>query len=153
MAFYESVPFEPESSIGYQVKRVQQAMSAALEPVFAAEGLTQAQWSVLVSLYFARGRTCAELARDQAHDKGAMTRLVDAMEAKGWVTRERATDDRRHVILELTTEGEAVAERTRNRVAACWNGWLDGWATADVHRLIGDLRLLRGAIEQAGSCA
>jgi len=153
MVFYESETFEPETSIGYQIKRVQQAMAAALEPAFAAEGLTHAQWSVLVSLYFERGRTCAELARDQVHDKGAMTRIIDVMEQKGWVTRERAQDDRRHVILALTPEGEALAERTRSQVAACWNGWLTGWASDDVRRLINDLKLLRTAIAAQGSCA
>ena len=153
MAFYESVPFEPDNSIGYQIKRVMQAMSSALEPVFAEQGLTHAQWSVLVSLHFERGRTCAELARDQAHDKGAMTRLIDQMEEKGWVTRERATDDRRHVILALTEKGEAVAQQTRDRVAACWNGWLAGWEPGKVQQFLGDLRELRTTIEFAGTCA
>lgn len=153
MSFYESVPFEPETSIGYQVKRVHQAMLAAIEPVLEAEGLTHAQWSVLVSLHFERGRTCAELARDQAHDKGAMTRLIDVMEQKGWVTRERATDDRRHVILALTDEGEAIAQRACTRVAGCWNNWLTEWQEADVRRLLDDLKLLRTTIETAGACA
>ena len=115
--------------------------------------MTHAQWSVLVSLHFERGRTCAELARDQAHDKGAMTRLIDQMEEKGWVTRERATDDRRHVILALTEKGEAVAQRTRDRVAACWNGWLAGWEPGKVRQFLGDLRELRTTIELAGTCA
>lgn len=153
MPFYKSIPFEPESSIGFQVKRIQQAMQAALEPVFAAEGLTGAQWSALVSIHFDRGRTCAELARDLAHDKGAMTRLMDAMEDKGWVTRVRDAGDRRNVILALTDEGREVAERSRLRVAECWNGWLTDWADDDVHRLLGDLRRLRSTIETSGSCA
>jgi DNA-binding MarR family transcriptional regulator len=153
MAFYESVPFEPDSSIGYQVKRVHQAMLAAIEPVLDAEGLTHAQWSVLVSLHFERGRTCAGLARDLAHDKGAMTRLVDVMEAKGWVTRERATDDRRHVILALTAEGDGLVRRARDRVAACWNAWLEGWSGDEVFRLLGDLRRLWTTIETQGGHA
>lgn len=153
MAFYDSVPFEPESSIGYQVKRVHQAMLVALEPVFAAEGLTHAQWSVLISLHYERGRTCAALARDQAHDKGAMTRLIDVMEQKGWVVRERDTGDRRNVFLSLTPEGEALARQVRDRVAACWNRWLDGRSEADVQRLIDDLAWLRGRIEGGDTCA
>ncbi len=153
MAFYDSIPFEPESSIGYQVKRVHQAMQAALEPGFASEGLTQAQWSSLVSIHFDRGRTCAELARDLAHDKGAMTRLMDVMADKGWVTRVRDDDDRRHVIIALTDEGRAVAERCRKRVENCWNLWVAEWDDADVHRLLGDLKRLRTAIETAGPCA
>lgn len=153
MAFYDSVPFEPETSIGYQVKRVHRAMMAAMEPVLEAEGLTYAQWSALVALHFDRGQTCAELARDLAHDKGAMTRIVDVMEQKGWVTRERATTDRRHIFLTLTAEGESLAGRARERLAGCWNAWLGDWDDGAVHRLLGDLRRLRLTIEAAEHCA
>ena len=111
MGFYSDADFLPDSSIGYLCKRVHQLAQAGLEPVFAAENMTFVQWHALLSIYFERATTSAALARDLAYDKGATTRLIDQLEARGWVTRSREHDDRRLVALRLTDEGEALARR------------------------------------------
>jgi len=43
--------------------------------------------------------------------KGAMTRLVDGLEARGWVTREKAENDARRVLIDLTVSGRKEAKR------------------------------------------
>jgi DNA-binding MarR family transcriptional regulator len=146
MVIYSPQYFEPDCSLGYLARRVHQIGAIALEPVFADEGLTGPQWSALVSIWFKGGTTSAELARDMAHDKGAMTRLVDALHAKGWVTRERCTDDRRVVKLALTAEGEAVAVRVRLRVIDCWNNWLADWEEGEVAAAIAMMQKLRDTL-------
>lgn len=153
MSFYADSTFEPDRSIGYLVRRIHQSGAAAIEPLFAAEGLTGTQWQALVSIWFGRGATAAELARDLGHDKGAMTRLVDQLEERGWVERTRAADDRRCILLELTVEGEAVALRCKKRVLECWNGWLADWPSHEVEMLIGLLQKLRGTIAETAPCA
>ena len=56
MGFYAESDFAPDVSIGYLVRRVHQLGGNALEPVFAAEGLTGTQSSALVSIWFERYR-------------------------------------------------------------------------------------------------
>ncbi len=146
MGFYADSEFAPDVSIGYLVRRAHQLGGAALEPVFAAEGLTGIQWQALVSIWFGRGATAAELARDLGHDKGAMTRLVDTLEARGWITRQRTTEDRRCIQLALTEDGAAIALRCKRRIVACWNDWLADWPESDVTTLIVLLRKLRGTL-------
>lgn len=154
MSFYESSSFRPEQSIGYLVRMINQAAGSRLEPALAAEGLSYTQWQVLVSIYFDRGTTCAALARDLSHDKGAMTRLVDGLEERGLVKRERNAGDRRVLDLALTEAGRDAAQRGRERTLECWNGWLDGWDRAEVESLIAMLQRLRTTIEAApDSCA
>lgn len=156
MRYYNAVDFVPDTSIGYHVRCIHQASAAALEPVFAEEGLTLSQWSALVSIHYGRGNTGADLARDLAHDKGAMTRLLDLLEGRGWVTRTRDADDRRCINLALTEQGRAVAERCRKRVAECWNGWLGNWAHEDVDAALAMLQRLRATVDAAasrGGCA
>lgn len=153
MTFYSDSDFRPDCSIGYLIRRAHQLGGAAMEPVFAAEGLTGMQWSALVSIWFKRGETAAELARDLGHDKGAMTRLVDAVEERGWVTRERTGDDRRRIILRLTPEGEALALRCKKRVLACWNEWLADWPREEIEQLIGLLQKLRDTLTTAEPCS
>ena len=108
MQFYSPEAFNPDVSIGYLARRVFQLSHAALEPMFADAGLTGTQWSALVSIWFGR-TTCAEIARELNYDKGATTRLMDVLEERGWVTRDRDRQDRRFVNLALTPTGQALA--------------------------------------------
>jgi DNA-binding MarR family transcriptional regulator len=147
MGFYSDSDFIPDVSIGWLCKRVSQLSTAGLEPVFAREGLTNVQWHALISIYFGRAATSAALARDLAYDKGATTRLIDQMEARGWVTRHREHDDRRLIALKLTAEGEAVAHRVRQLIIATWNGWLADWDDADAAQAVAVLQRLRSTLE------
>ena len=148
MAFYSDSNFHPESAIGYLIRRIDQIGTVALEPVFAAHDITKTQWSALVALHFDRASTCAEIARDLGHDKGATTRLVDTLEERGWVTRARGEEDRRMVRLTLTPSGDAIAATVRDAVIAVWNDWLHDWKTEDVIDLIRLLGQLRDTLQQ-----
>jgi DNA-binding MarR family transcriptional regulator len=152
MPFYSESAFEPDISIGYLIRRIHQLGGAAIEPVFAAQGLTYTQWQALVSIWFGRGATAADLARDLGHDKGAMTRLVDTLESRGWITRERTAEDRRCVNLSLTDNGVAVALRCKKRVIACWNAWLADWSDEEARTLIRLLQKARTTIAEAAPC-
>ena len=145
--FYTPSNFDPDQSIGYLVRLINQAATPRLDAAIAAHGISYTQWQVLVSIFFNRGLTCAALARDLAHDKGAMTRLIDNLEERELVRRERNADDRRVVDLALTDKGRAVALRGKDRAIRCWNGWLDGWDAAEVEALIAQLQRLRHTIE------
>ena len=93
MDFYTSDDFLPDQSIGYLVKMCGQQGTAILDRAFAVDGLTCSQWSALISIHFDAAPTCASLARDLVHDKGAMTRMMDVLEARGWVERTRSAED------------------------------------------------------------
>ena len=147
MVFYSSDNFMPDCSIGYLVRRAHQIGQGKLDPVFAEEGMTGTQWSAMVSIWVGRAATCAELARDLAHDKGATTRMVDQLEERGWLTRDRDVDDRRFINLALTPTGEAVALKCRERVIACWNAWLADWDRGEIETLIALLAKLRTTLD------
>ena len=68
MGFYTDSDFTPDCSIGYLVRRVHQLGGVRIEGIFAAEGLTAMQWQALVAIWYGRGNTAAELARDLGHD-------------------------------------------------------------------------------------
>jgi DNA-binding MarR family transcriptional regulator len=154
MGFYSesaSPEFCQDNSIGYLSRRVFQLAQVNLEQVFAPEGISYLQWSALTSIRTGQGNTCALLARDIVYDKGATTRLVDVLEANGWVTRHRDADDRRIVNLALTPAGTAIAQRCLSRVIQLWNGWLSDWDDAEITQLISLLRRLRGTLQHAAT--
>lgn len=61
--------------------------------------LTEGEWDV------------SSLASQARVTKGAMTRLVDGMESRGWVTRKKAENDARRVLISLTGAGRKEARR------------------------------------------
>ena len=149
MAFYSDSNFHPDNSIGYLIRRSEQLGTVALEPVFAAHDITKTQWSALVALHFARASTCAEIARDLGHDKGATTRLVDTLEERGWVVRTRGEEDRRLVRVTLTPSGEAITAAVRDVVIGLWNDWLKDWKDSDIVELTRLLARLRDTLQHA----
>ena len=146
MPFTDST-FYPETSPGYLVRQIHQMSVAAIDRTLAPDGLTAMQWTTLVSLYFDHADTCVGLARGLGHDKGAMTRMIDQMEANGWVLRHRDTDDRRIVRLTLTEAGREIAVAAKQKVIACWNVFLADWSDEEIAGMIATLQRLRHTME------
>jgi len=149
MPVFDSETFNPDISVGYLTKRIHQMSVSGLDRAFAGEDVTYLQWTALVSIHYGRGATCKALAHEIAHDRGATTRLLDTLEKRHLVVRQRDPDDRRIVNLALTGEGEAIARRCLMRVVDLWNGWLADWEPNDVVQLIGYLQRLRTTLELA----
>ncbi|MCD2316664.1 MarR family transcriptional regulator [Sphingomonas sp. IC-11] len=147
MTFTDST-FYPDTSPGYLVRLIHQMNVAAIDRTLADDDLTATQWTTLVSLHFGHADTCIGLARKLGHDKGAMTRLIDQMEAKGWLSRQRDDEDRRVIRLTLTEAGTQKAVAAKRKVIACWNGMLAGWSDAEVADLIATLQRLRRTMEE-----
>ncbi len=80
--------------------------------------------------------------------KGAMTRLLDGLENRDWVTRSRGKNDARRVLISLTPGGKKEAQRLRNLTAQSIATILDRIPRSDRSQVIKSLTLLRKAAEQ-----
>jgi DNA-binding MarR family transcriptional regulator len=80
--------------------------------------------------------------------KGAMTRLIDGLEDRGWVARERAEDDARRVLISLTAAGKKEAHRLHDLTEKSITTILNRIPKADRPQVIKSLNLLRTATEQ-----
>src|SRR6476469_9397851 len=96
---YSAESFHLQESIGYLVKRAQRLMHDRIESVFASQGITFQQWVVLMHLRDGLANTTAGLCQELRHDSGAMTRLIDQLEERGYIERQRQSADRRIVDL------------------------------------------------------
>ncbi|WP_085579733.1 MULTISPECIES: MarR family winged helix-turn-helix transcriptional regulator [unclassified Pseudomonas] len=74
-------------------------------------GITAAQFKVLIIVAQYGVDTPAELCRHLSLDSGSMTRMLDRLEQKGFLIRQRSEDDRRQVRLKLTEQGQQLADR------------------------------------------
>jgi len=81
----------------------------------------------------------SRICKDMSYDPGAMTRMIDRLEAKGLILRGRSTSDRRRVCLELTAAGEAVVPRLREHSLAVQQRLLGGFRRDEAEQLSGYL--------------
>lgn len=79
----------------------------------ASAGITRAQFAVLAILARNEGLTQVALAEQLEITPITLARLIDRLEAEGWVERRHDPDDRRAHRLFLRREGREVLERVR----------------------------------------
>jgi DNA-binding MarR family transcriptional regulator len=126
--FYKPENYQPEESVGYLMKRILSTVADEVERGMEPNGLTNAQWIPLFKLYTGSASTVAELARECQLDAGAMTRLLDRLEAKGLLRRLRSSEDRRVVNLELTKEGRVAAQEIPGVLCRVQNAHMQGFS-------------------------
>lgn len=131
---------QPADSVGYMMRKVMSSIRTQADAQLSAHDLTYAQWLPVFKISLCSTTTVASLARDLETDPAAMTRALDRLEAKGLVTRERSTTDRRVVQLALTAEGRRIAALVPPVLADVLNGHLSDF-THDEWQLL--LRMLR----------
>jgi len=144
---YDSTSFQPGRHIGALVSRIKIEMLAALDRELAQDKrlapleMSAAQYIIVANL--ATGpdepKSAADLCKVISYDAGAMTRMLDRLEAKGLIRRTRSSQDRRLLNLELTEEGRAAFPRMREISMSNANRFLRGFSKAEARQLEGFL--------------
>jgi DNA-binding MarR family transcriptional regulator len=132
---YDGRTYEWADSVGHQLINVMVQMRREVDRRMVQHGLTDAQWKPLWMLKLGRATNAIELAREMDIDAGAVTRMVDRLEAKGLIERVRSEADRRVVHLRLTAAGDAVAKKVPFVLAAVNNDFLRGFSEAEWKQL------------------
>lgn len=134
-AFYKPGNYRPDESAAYLMRQILNLFMAEVDEALEPRDLTSAQWLPLLKLHMGHASTVAELARECKLDAGAMTRLLDRLEAKGLVARVRSSEDRRVVNLELTPDGKAAAKDIPAVLCDVQNAFLEGFSVAEWQQL------------------
>jgi len=133
--FYQAESYRPEDSVGYLMRQILNRVGQEIERQLAHTDLTNAQWIPLFKLYSGQATTVAELARECHLDAGAMTRMLDRLEAKGLCRRVRSETDRRVVNIELTAAGTKSASDIPEILSGVQNAHLAGFSTQEFETL------------------
>lgn len=144
--YYTPSNYSVQNSVGYLMRMSINRMLPQMEALFADEELTFSQWTALVALHSGI-TTAGDLAHNICHDAGSLTRMIDQLVERGFVTRDRSASDRRVVTLGLTPHGEELVEMMAPRVMDLWNGLLAGFSHAEIDTLIKLLTRLAIAVE------
>lgn len=121
-------------SPSFQIERVRRATKDEVEKALAALGTTMREfWVLTCTLEHAASQT--QLSELLAIDASDMVRLVDSLEAHGWVTRERDAADRRRQIVIPTKKGAKMHAQLAETVAAAEDRALDATTTKQLKQL------------------
>lgn len=137
---YDPKTFEPTSSVGYLVNRVRTSLFNAIDHELAPLEVTSAQYIIMAQLFYGMAESPSQICQSISYDPGAMTRMIDRLEAKGVIRRVRHPQDRRAITLELTDEGKAVFPKLRLSVINVMNRFLKGFTKSEARQLEGLLQ-------------
>jgi DNA-binding MarR family transcriptional regulator len=154
---YDIATYQPKKSMGYLLNRVRVEMLAALDRELSGDKrlapleISSAQFIVIAMLAASNdAMSAADLCKGISYDAGAMTRMLDRLESKGLIRRNRSTQDRRLMHLELTEEGRAVYPRMREISMTVANHFLRGFTKTEARQLEGLLgRMFENAQTEA----
>ncbi len=110
-----------------QLKQVMQSLVRRADARMQPLELTGMQWEPLMLLWLKRADTVAGLARVSQVGVPSMTRMLDRLEEKDLLRRERSAVDRRVVNLHLTPKGKRIANRIWPIVVEGMHIHLDGF--------------------------
>jgi MarR family transcriptional regulator, organic hydroperoxide resistance regulator len=129
-----------ESSFIFWVGRLRKALRCEFEARAEALDITASQLQVLSRLWQGDGILTSTLTRDICSDGGTITGLLDRLEAKALIRRERGVEDRRAMHVFLTPAGRELEQPLMTILNAINELALEGFSPAERLQLVGALR-------------
>jgi len=130
-------------NFGFILNDVARLLRTAFDRRVKSLGLTRSQGWVLNHLFRNNGVTQSELADILQVEKATLGRLLDRLEAKGWVRRENHADDRRAKRVFLTEEVEPALRAMRAAAADLRRDALAGLSAEDQTRFVDALLAIK----------
>ncbi len=135
-------------NFGFILNDVARLLRTAFDRRVKSLGLTRSQGWVLNHLFRNDGVTQSELADILQVEKATLGRLLDRLEAKGWVRRENHADDRRAKRVFLTEEIEPALRAMRAAAADLRRDALAGLSTEDQTRFVDALLAIKANLNR-----
>ena len=101
---------DDEKYIGYVISDVSRLLRTVFDRRVRHLGLTRSQWLALTRLHRRPGASQSDLADMLEIEKASAGRLIDRLEANGWVERRSDSRDRRINRVYLSREAERVLQ-------------------------------------------
>jgi DNA-binding MarR family transcriptional regulator len=116
----QTKPFKSlEEEVILNLARTAEYLASASAVVFKAADLTATQYNVLRILRGAGsdGLSCSEIGERMVTKESDITRLLDRIESRGLISRERPASNRRLVIARITDSGLKILQELDEPVA------------------------------------
>jgi DNA-binding MarR family transcriptional regulator len=143
MIDYQEETFLPVQRILFALSKARNLLTGDMHVALAGTGVSSAHVGALLLLSLGIACTSVAISRMLGVDAGFVTRMIDRLEAQGFVRRDRTNPDRRVVNLSLTDAGRNVTERITEIVPSVMNRRLSGFTSQEFATLCGLLSKLQ----------
>ncbi|VUD69185.1 HTH-type transcriptional regulator SarZ [Thalassocella blandensis] len=144
---YDPATFSSQSSLGYLLKINHSLMHDFADKVFTDHDVSFIQWIVLLKLQEGTALTASDLCRRMFHDNGAITRMLDQLEDRGYLIRQRSQEDRRVVELKLTDAGNDKVNELTPQVVTKLNDLLTPFSSEEFSEFMRLLEKLKSTLQ------
>ena len=131
-----------ETHLGYWLRRVSNSVSGGFAQSLQANQTSVAEWVLLRHLWDRGHAAPAEMAEALTMTRGAISKIMDKLESKGWIRSKINSEDNRGRLLSLTGTGRrvvpelaSIADRNDQKYFSC----LDSEERATLRHLLGKL--------------
>lgn len=100
-----------EDQVIIELRRIMRATQLSARTLARESGMTTSQLIVLQVLRAQGEMTARQIAESMHLTQATVTSLLDRLQERGWITRERGEKDRRRVHVRLTDAGERQLNR------------------------------------------
>ena len=121
-----------------KLMRAAESITSRVHKHLSCAGLTVSQFGVLEAIYHLGPLSQRELGRKILRSSGNITMVIDNLEKRCLVSRERAASDRRMFIVNLTGEGQKLIHKIFPSHAALITNEFSVLNAAD-QKILGDL--------------
>lgn len=135
-------------NFGFLLNDVARLLRTTYDRRVRSLGLTRSQWWVLTHLFRADGVTQSELADTLEVEKPTLGRLLDRLEAKGWVRREADANDRRARRVHLTQAAEPALGTMRAIAAEVRRDAMSGLSAEERERFVDVLIAVKANLQR-----
>lgn len=126
---------------------------AAKSEVLASFGLTVAQYTAMLALYYVPGQSSAQLARASAVTAQTMGGVLGKLEGKGLIGRAPSRVHRKVLVTTLTPAGEALLLRADAAARGVEEGLGSAFSASERELFRGFLRRAAGVLRGEGPAA
>jgi DNA-binding MarR family transcriptional regulator len=111
----------PEEEVYLNIIRTAEALTWGVSETLKVADLTPAQYNVLRILRGAapEGATCGQISERMVTKDSDITRLLERLDTRGLITRERDAQDRRFITVKITSEGLSLLASLDEPIAQC----------------------------------
>jgi len=94
-----------DKHLGYWLRLVSNRVSGGFTRALQSKQVSVGEWVALNLIEHGAGRRSTDIAALTGMTRGALSKILDKLECKGWISRQTTSEDQRAQSLSLTNKG------------------------------------------------